>query len=147
MISREPILAALFKLLQGASAFQTASRRLRHWSDVPPPQQPALFLALRHEQVKMMPPGVPPVSLITCDVYVYANTGTTQADPLTAPSTVLNPLVDAIAAALAPDNLITNKQTLGGLAVHCWIEGRIDTDEGALGDQGVAIIPIVIKAA
>lgn len=143
MISREPILAALFAKLQAVSTFAIASRRLQAWADVSPADQPALFLILRKEMVTTQPPGTDPVSLLYCDVYLYANTG---GDKTIAPSTILNPLVDAIAAALVPDNVMTNKQTLGGLVQHCWIEGEIATDEGVLGDQGVVIIPIVIKA-
>ena len=36
----------------------------------------------------------------------------------------------------------TGKQTLGGLVHDCRIAGDIETDEGRLGDQAVAIIPI-----
>jgi hypothetical protein len=59
---------------------------------------------------------------------------------------VLNPLLDAIAAALAPTgaDLVAGAQTLGGLVKHCWISGAIETDEGALGGQAVAIVPVEI---
>lgn len=137
-------MAALFAKLQAVANFKTASRRLEHWDDVAPADQPALFLALRREEVTTAPPGTNPVSKITADCYLYANTG---ADRTIAPSTILNPLVDAIFAALVPDNAVTNKQTLGGLVQHCWIEGEIRTDEGVLGPQGVVIIPIIMKAA
>jgi hypothetical protein len=33
---------------------------------------------------------------------------------------------------------------LGGLVQHCWIAGRITTDEGVLGGQSVAIVPVEI---
>ena len=48
-------------------------------------------------------------------------------------------------ATLAPDP-ITNKCTLDGLVQHAWVEGTIETDEGLLGEQGFAMIPIVMKA-
>ena len=60
------------------------------------------------------------------------------------PSSVMNPLLDAVTAALAPDNPINTAQTLGGTVAHCWIEGAIETDEGTLGDQAVAIVPVRI---
>lgn len=142
MISREPIISALFAKLQTVAGITTYSRRLVSWADVSDGAQPALYLTMRHEQVETKPPGMNPVSVITCDVYLYAYTG----DLGTTPDTILNPLVDAVAAVLAPDNVVTNKQTLGGLVQHCWIEGRIETSEGLLGGQGVVIIPIVIKA-
>jgi hypothetical protein len=34
--------------------------------------------------------------------------------------------------------------TLGGLVNYCRIEGDIETDEGLLGEQAVAIIPVSI---
>jgi hypothetical protein len=58
----------------------------------------------------------------------------------------MNPLLDALTAALAPPNPVENVQTLGGLVAHCWIEGGIQTDEGVLGGQSVAIVPIRILA-
>jgi hypothetical protein len=69
----------------------------------------------------------------------------TAKDPQAAPSTILNPLMDAVQNALAPDDPKLERCTLGGLVEHCWIEGRVETDEGALGDQAVAIVPILIK--
>jgi len=49
MIAREPIYAALFDLAAGAAGFVTAERRLRHWSDVAPAEQPALFMTQKSE--------------------------------------------------------------------------------------------------
>ena len=60
---------------------------------------------------------------------------------------MLNPLLDAIEAALAPQaggDLAANVVTLGGLAYQAWINGKIETDEGTLGGQSVAIVPIRI---
>ena len=37
-----------------------------------------------------------------------------------------------------------NAQTLGGLVFDTWINGTIETDEGYLGQQGVAKIPVRI---
>ena len=139
---REDIAAALFAKLQTAAGFKTASRRLRHWDDVPPAQQPALFLSLKTEDIATVP-GLNPVSKITYDAVIYAHTAGNEK---VTPSSLLNPLVDAVQATLKPDAAY-NKQTLGGLVQHVWIEGRIVTDEGVLGDQGVVIIPIVMKVA
>lgn len=141
-MTREDIYIALFQRLSACAEFITASRRMRHWSDVAPADQPALFQC-EPRQIAQRSPGLDTVWLLPVDAYVYVNTG---ADRDMAPGRIMNPLLDAISAALAPDNPMTNKCTLGGLVVHCWIEGEIETDEGALGDQGVAIIPIVIKA-
>ena len=58
---------------------------------------------------------------------------------------VLNPLLDAVEAALAPA-ATTGVQDLGlpAMVQHAAIAGKIDTDEGTLGDQAVAIIPVEI---
>ena len=138
-MNREAIYEALFALVAGAASFATTSRRLRHWTDVPAAEQPALFLVQKSELAKTKR-GQPSEWTLSVDLYVYCQ----APDELTAPSTVLNPLLDAIVAALAPQglDLAANVQTLGGLVSHCWIAGKIETDEGALGGQAVAIIPI-----
>lgn len=140
-MTREPIYAALFALLKTAAGFNTASRQFKHFSDVNSANQPALFLVQRDESVATVP-GMPSVSTMSCDVLVYVHTG---GDKNTAPASILNPLLDAVFAALAPSQ-VTGKQTLGGLVQHCWIEGRIETDEGLLQQQGYALIPVSIKA-
>jgi hypothetical protein len=141
-VNREPIYAALFAKLSSSYTFVTASRRLKHWSDVPPADQPALFLTQERETAATTP-GLNTVWQGRASVYLYANTGENIE---IAPSTILNPMVDAIEATLKPDP-ISNKQTLGGLVQHVWIEGDIQTDEGVLGPQGVVIIPLVFKFA
>jgi hypothetical protein len=75
------------------------------------------------------------------DLYVYAH----ASDPYVAPATVLNPLIDAVEAALAP-LAATGVQDLGvpGMVQHAYIAGKIETDEGVLRDQAVAIIPVEI---
>jgi hypothetical protein len=140
-MTREPIYAALFEKLRVISSLVTASRKLKHWADVPDIQQPALFQAQKSENVTGMP-KFPRVWELAVDVYLYVKTAK---DPQAAPSTILNPLMDAVQNALAPDDPKLERCTLGGLVEHCWIEGRVETDEGALGDQAVAIVPILIK--
>jgi hypothetical protein len=82
---------------------------------------------------------MPEKRTMTFDLYVYVNTGDNDYPP----SQIMNSIIDAIDSALAPSGP-NDTQTLGGLVSHCWIAGTIETDEGALGDQGVAIIPIEI---
>lgn len=119
----------------------TWSRRLKHWSDVPEIQQPAVFLAQNGEQLDRLRA----VWTLRMDVYVYANTGGDE-DAVTA--TKMNHVVDKIADALRPRReLGETEQTLNGLVMDCRIEGKIETDAGVLGAQSVAIIPLVILAA
>jgi hypothetical protein len=142
-MNREPLYEAVFALLAQAAPFKTASRRLRHWSAVEAAEQPALFQVQKRETAKQAE-GSPTLWRAELDIYVYCQ----APDDETAPTSVLNPLLDAIESALMPagGDVAAGTQTLGGLARHCWIAGAIETDEGALGGQAVAIVPIEILA-
>jgi len=79
--------------------------------------------------------------MMSVKVYLYAHSQTAAGR---APASVLNDLVDAVFAAMAPNAPGLETQTLGGLVEWARIEGSIETDEGLLGDQAVAIVPITI---
>src|SRR5689334_4528663 len=98
MIAREPIYAALFARVAAAAPFVTVARRLRHWSDVAPAEQPALFMRQKTETAAGPERGTPTVWAMAVELYIYVHAD----DPYVAPATVLNPLVDAVEAALAP---------------------------------------------
>lgn len=138
-MTREPIYAALFAKLSASGLFVTKSRRLAHWNDVGPSKQPALFMAQTGEVATVIQAGKPTRWELHVDAHVYVRAPSGQA-----PGPLLNPLLDALQAALAPPSEMTNVQTLGGLCVHCWIEGQISTYEGTLGEQEVAVVPIKI---
>lgn len=144
MIDREAIFSALWTLGSLSSAFATASRRLRHWSDVTPAEQPAIFMGIGPAEATNKVVGAATVWNLRADFYLYAQ----SSDPYTAPSTVINPLLDALERALAPDP-VTGLNTLGlpDMVTHAWVSGRIETDEGLLGDQAVAIVPVEILCA
>ena len=141
MIIREPIYAALFGLVTQAANFVTTSRRLRHWSSLTPAEQPALFMRQKSERATVATLGAPAVWTLVVELYVYAH----ASGPYVAPATVLNPLIDSVEAALAPSPA-TGLQNLGLPAAvqHAYIAGKIETDEGVLRDQAVAIIPVEI---
>jgi hypothetical protein len=141
MIVREAIYAALWALASQAANFATASRRLRHWSDVSPAEQPALFISEKGGVAKVQALGAPVTWALHADLYLYVH----SADPYLAPAVILNPLLDAVELALAPSP-VTGIQDLGlpAMVQHAYIAGRIETDEGVLGDQAVAIVPIEI---
>lgn len=140
MINRENIYAALFALVSSAAGLRTSTRLLKHWSDVAPSDQPALFQA-QGRQNAVAGYRMPTKWTLSASLYVYTH----QASLDKLPSVALNELVDAIEAKLAPGP--DGEQTLGGLVSHCRIVGEIETDEGVLGEQAVAIIPIEIVAA
>jgi hypothetical protein len=145
--SRETIMTALTALLDGVTFLPLAmgettwaipvGRRLKMWTDVP--QQPACFLVVHSENDAYQSEVTPSKTTISADVFVYIKTG----DASSIPAIDLNNVLDGIDAALAP-NVLTGKQTLGGLVSHCRREGQVMLDPGDLDGQGLAIIPIKI---
>ena len=139
-MNRESIIAALFNLVSGAAAFNTASRRLQLWSSLSSSDKPAVFLYERGDVYTRASEAVPESVTMNLDVYVYTDAGKDQS---AVPATALNNLIDAIDTALAPDRL-SGLQTLSGLVSHCWIEGKVMKDAGDLDGDGVAVIPVKI---
>jgi hypothetical protein len=141
MIIREWIYGALWELAAGAASFTSANRRLRHWADVAPAEQPALFMSEKGGAAVMKALGAPIVWTLYADFYVYVH----SSDPYLAPAMLLNPLLDALEAALAPSPA-TGIQNLGlpAMVQHAYIQGKVETDEGVLGDQAIAIVPVAV---
>ena len=141
MIVRESIYAALWALGAGAASFASANRRLRHWADVAPAEQPALFMSEKGGHAVTKALGAPIAWTLYADFYVYVH----SSDPYLAPAMLLNPLLDALEAALAPSPA-TGIQNLGlpVMVQHAYISGKVETDEGVLGDQAIAIVPVEI---
>src|SRR5438552_13145039 len=129
MIIRETIYVALWELGASAARFTSTDRRLRHWSDLAPAEQPALFMSEKGGQAAVKKLGAPIVWTLYADFYVYAHTS----DPYLTPATILNPLLDALEAALLPSPT-TGIQDLGlpQMVQHAYIAGKIQTDEGVL---------------
>jgi hypothetical protein len=139
--ARETIMQALFNLVSASASFVTSSRRLKLWTDVSPSETPAIFM---HEVNDGYTSGKNYLSIVEMNVELFIYTNPGMADGVI-PASVMNPLLDAIDAALAPSR-VTNRQTLGGLVSHCWIDGKVMKDVGDMDGQGVAIIPIKILA-
>ena len=142
-MNREPIYAALFTRLSNAYAWNTASRVLKHWSDMPPIEQPAMFMTQVGERAEV-DTRFPTRWYLDVKIYLYANSQT-QVNEI--PATILNNMIDAVFTAMKPDYAAVNTQTLGGLVEYARIEGELTTDEGFIGEQAVAIIPIRILTA
>lgn len=144
-MTREPIYAAVFAsfaalTVGGAPAFKTATRKVKVWEDVPPEDQPALLFRQDKETANYRK-GLPTIWTCPAVLMLYVHTGA-LVDQDIVPSQLLNPLVDAIEAALVVDDFKTNSATLGGLVSHCAIKGDIQYFEGSLGDDGVVVVPI-----
>jgi hypothetical protein len=139
MITREPIYARLFDIACGCGEFATMSRKLKHWSDVPASQRPALF------QTQGNPVAIAPEALgqatrwlLPVKLYIYLSTRGALS-----PGEAANPILDALDAAFAP-HPARGIQTLGGLVQWARIEGPVETSEGTLGDDEVLIVPVNI---
>lgn len=139
MYSRESIYQALFDSLKEIGGLNV-ERRLRHWDDVPSEEQPYLGISQAKETADTVT-GLPTAWLWQLDLYLY----TTTMSPDT-PSTKLNTFLDAICAKINTVHPVTGKNVLGFPVdvQYCRVQGTIETDEGTLGDQAVAIIPVVI---
>lgn len=138
----EQIDAALFTLVSGASLFVTKSRRLKFYGEVPPEDQPALYLAAGNMNPRMGQgtPGMPYKWTLVRKLWLYANTGN---DDSLIPSSIMNPILNSVLAALKP-RTPGDRQTLSGLVYNVIVSGSIQTDEGLLGPQAVAVIPVEI---
>lgn len=145
-VAIEPAYAALFAALPGLTTdvvpgpFVTKSRRLKHWNDVPPDQQPALFQ--NQQLIPITYAGDSPASKWTlkADLYIYAFDGTE-----TDGGTLINELVDQVTAVFETGEYTL--PTLDGAVYWARIVGPIETDEGKLGPQGMAIIPVELILA
>lgn len=148
-VNREACWAALFALLQAKLAgmgIVTMGRQHVQPPSLSPEQQPALFVVQTRESRAPMPPGLPVKLCLDGFLILYLQVPTSldqivgQETSLAA--TQINVLLKAIDDALQPDNLVTGKQTLGGLVTHCWLEGDVDMDPGIFSSQGAAILPV-----
>ena len=125
--TREQVLEALFAKLSTAYAFSAATRRNASPETLAPAGGSALALVVHHEDYHRPSPSAPPRRTLTALAIVYVNVGT---DPNAVPDAVLNPIKDAIDAALKADNPTTGLCTLGGLVYRRLSRGRGDPGPG-----------------
>lgn len=139
-MNREAIYQALFDLVAAAPGLVTTSRKLKHWADVPANERPALFMTQVSETASNTT-GIPTKWTLAVRLYVYIST-----EDWESPGSALNPILDYIADTL-DIHPARGPQTLGGLVHWARIEGTIETAEGVLGNDEVAIIPVMILTA
>lgn len=140
MATRESIWAAVFAKIAATLGVVTASRKLVMYDEVPHEQQPALFIAQTGESHRNKA-GMPAVLTLKADLYLYTNTG---GNPTLVASSQINDMLDALDAALQPDDVARGRCTLGGLVQHAWLDGDTVIAEGQNGAQAVSIIPVAI---
>lgn len=136
-VSREAIGTALLALFNRNNAFRTVSRQVKLWGDTPQTERPSLMLAEHGEEYVREARGQPAYVTLEYRAFIY-----TWAKGVVNPITLLNPLLDAMDAALADHPVTLAPQDLGGLVASVWIEGAIIKDPGDLDGDGIAIVPI-----
>ena len=154
-LNREALFDALYQRLVGIGGFMYTSRQFKTYDDLEASPQPALIMTKGSESVENVR-GFPPKWTLGGTIYLYCRN---DQDPHVAPSVQLNQLITLVEGAFertATESAIPNAQyqdspsdfltTLNGRCSHCWITGTIQTDEGMLGQQAVAVIPFEIVA-
>lgn len=146
--TREAVFSALFAILETAPGITTFSRRMLDYSAVAPGLMPILMLWEQPELTDYRPGrGLPRDYWEAYIIIVFHNPSrVTAGNPNSAVpgATIINPLVDGVRNALAPDDPTTNSLTLGGLVDWCRVEGRTIVETGDTDAQGYggAIIPV-----
>lgn len=115
--------------------FVTTSRRLRSFADVP--EQPAAFVS-SGDELFAQTTGLPYSVTLEAKLVIYHRVGT---DETAIPDEETSLIMDAVQAALNPPD-VDERQTLGGLVHHCWIDGTVLKDSGDLDGQAVIVVPI-----
>jgi hypothetical protein len=140
-ITREAVFQALFARMQTVPGMTTYSRRMTLPGMVPPLAQPML-MQWEQPEIARNQTGLPDKRVWEAWI-VIVFTNTSQTIP---GATIINPMIDALEAALAVDDFGRNVCSLGGLVHYARIEGSIlketgDTDTTGLGG---AVIPVKI---
>lgn len=136
--TREAVFAALFAELKTLPGLMTVSRRLVSIDDVPDENFPAAYQMQGNQKLEFQG-ATPTLNAWSASWLLYVR----QPDQTEPPSALLNPLIDAACALLAPAAAFS-KNTLGGLVEYVAIDGDIEVFEGVLGDRALAILPLKI---
>ena len=143
MSLREQAVAALLALVTNAYPWtRPPSRRLKLWGDVAPADRPACFLFEGGFETFDRGAGAHPKRTLDVKLFAYIDAH----DATIIGAAALNTILDALDAALAPagSDILLGRQTLGGAAYRCAIEGKPLKDPGDLDGYGLLIVPIQI---
>ena len=141
------IYSALFALAAGAkingvAAFAFSKQRLIQPESVD--AAPALLMEQLPEDYEGGV-GKHAKVILRARLWIFAQTPLPSDDRV--PSDVLNPLKDAVLAALAPPPATYPNQTLGGLVTHTWIDGKTWFAEGLADQWGIVALPVTMVAS
>lgn len=137
-------MTALLDVVAGAYAWTTPpTRRLKLWSDVPTKQRPVAFLFEGGNESHVWTNGAVPKRTIEAKIFIYIN----AKDPISIGSSQINDIMDALDAAMALTGAdqMTGRNTLGGTAYWCRIDGTTLKDPGDLDGDGMVVVPIKIN--
>ena len=145
-VAREAVAEALYNLLAATqvnnqAAFKSSSRKAKVWSNTNNSDQPAMFLIHTGEQVLQNQVFGLPKYLLHFEILIYARA---DANPSVTPDTLINGLLDAIDAQLQ-SKPPAERQTLGNLVYHAWIEGEILIDTGIIDQQIAVLVPVKVR--
>ena len=141
MTSRETIINALFQRLANAGGFNTTGRRNRDPESIKTADTPALLLVEHSEKYTVPSPSLPGKRAINLRAIVYTDVGDNDS---AIPATIINNQLDAIDAALVPDDPTSGRCTLGGLVYSVKIDGDIIKAPGDVSGKGLAVVPLQI---
>jgi hypothetical protein len=141
--TREQIISALLQKFAASGAFKTVGRRNRDPNEsVPLEQLPMVMLVKKSEKFERPSPNLPPKRTLNMVAFVY--TGVAPEDENAIPEAPLNDSMEAIDAALAPDDVMQNRCTLGGLVFSAMIDGESVVGQDANSGRSVQVVPISI---
>ena len=140
--SREQVVAALFGALSKSSEFVTSGRRNTGPESLTPAQTPAFFLVEGSDRWDRTA-GFNQFAKREMKLYaiLYSDAGN---DASVVPNTVINNALDAIEAAMAPDDVNQGTFTLGGLVQAVTIDGESQRSSGETTGKALAVVPIRI---
>lgn len=146
--SRETIYAALWAMTAplgpaaGSPIFKVApsySRRLVMYDKLAAEDTPALF-QVQTGEAPHKETGKPPLLCLKADWLLVTDVG---GDADLIPSSVFNPIIDALEACLIPKPGY-DRQTLGGLVYDARWTGEVATSEGVLGTKAISFMGIQV---
>lgn len=140
-VPREQVSAALFNLLKTAYPWVKSARAAQMWDAVGSTNQPYMAVFAVGNEAKEQARALTRWRMkFVCLVYLRADQS--QVDAGTTVETTINQIIDAVDAALVGP-IKGERQTLGGLVEHAWIEGEIFIDTGIVDQQCAILIPIL----
>lgn len=146
---REAIMEALKALFQNAlqgalppstPKFVTVIRKFLSWDACGAEMRPALLIVERSEEDHVQDLSLPSISTIDVGLIIYVTTSDAPQ-----PMTILNNLLKAVDAALAPGPPpYYQLQNLGGLVNAVYKEGKTIKIAGDLDGDGILLVPLKV---